>query len=100
MHRLGKILLLGSLVAAAGCASVVPGSETVTLTRDESAVVGCKEIGHVQTWISYSFRDADNQLRNRAFRSGGNVVLVTSSFGDSAGMAYHCGPVPAPAAGH
>jgi len=86
-----RLVLLGVVAAAAThCASVVPGSESVVLTRDESAVKGCKELGDVQAWISFSFGDARNQLRNRAHKLKGDTVLVASPFGESFGTAYSC----------
>ena len=82
--------LLAAAALAAGCASVVPGSEKVVLTRDEKAVVGCKELGTVNVWLSFSFADARHQLRNRALALKGDVVLVSSPFGESSGTAYSC----------
>jgi hypothetical protein len=89
MKRL-KVGLLAAAAAAAACASVVPGSESVVLTRDEKAVAGCKELGNVSVWISFSFGDARNQLRNRAHAMNGDTVLVSSSWGESDGTAYSC----------
>ena len=90
MNRARLILLGLAAVAAAGCASIAPGSESVVLTRDEGAVKGCKEIGSVQAWLSFSFGDARNQLRNRAHAMSADTVLVGSSFGESFGTAYSC----------
>jgi hypothetical protein len=85
------MVLLGLCAcAAAGCASVVPGSERVVVTRDEEAVKGCKEVGYVQSWLSFSFADSRHQLRNRALKLKGDTVLVSSPFGESAGTAYSC----------
>jgi hypothetical protein len=78
------------VAAAAGCASVAPKSESVVLTRESSDVVGCKEIGDVESWLSLSFKDAQTQLRNRAAGLGADTVLVSSSFGDTTGTAYRC----------
>jgi len=90
MNR-ARIVLLGLAAAAATrCASIVPGSEGVVLTRDESAVKGCKEVGYVEAWLSFSFGDARHQLRNRAWKLKGDTVLVSSPFGESAGTAYSC----------
>jgi hypothetical protein len=86
--ELGAALV--ALLGAAGCASVKPGADRVVLTREQGSVSGCKEMGTVQTWLSFSFRDAQNQLRNRAVSLGADTVLVTSSFGDSTGTAYSC----------
>jgi hypothetical protein len=78
------------VAATAGCASVAPKSESVVLTHDSSAVVGCKEVGSVESWLSLSFKDAQTQLRNRAADLGADTVLVSSSFGDTTGTAYLC----------
>jgi hypothetical protein len=84
------LFLAGAIVLAAGCASVKPGSEAVRLTRESKEVAGCKEIGSVHSWVNFSFRDAQNQLRNQALDAGGDTVLVTSHFGDDLGTAYNC----------
>jgi len=89
MKRL-RIGLLAAAAAAAACASIVPGSDSVVLTRDEKAVAGCKELGNVNVWISFSFGDARNQLRNRAHAMNGDTVLVSSAWGESDGTAYSC----------
>jgi hypothetical protein len=89
MKRL-RIGLLAAAAAAAACVSVVPGSDSVALTRDEKAVAGCKELGNVNVWLSFSFGDARNQLRNRAFALNGDTVLVSSPWGESSGTAYSC----------
>ena len=73
-----------------GCASVKPGAEAVRLTRDSKAVAGCKEVGSVHSWVNFSFRDSQNQLRNQALELSGDTVLVTSHFGDDLGTAYNC----------
>jgi hypothetical protein len=89
MKRL-RIGLLAAAAAASACVSVSPGSQAVLLTRDEKAVAGCKELGNVNVWLSFSFGDARNQLRNRAWTMRGDTVLVSSPFGESAGTAYSC----------
>ena len=91
VRGLGLASAIAGLAVASGCASVVPRSETVLLTREAAAVSGCKEVGTVQSWLSFSFRDADNQLRNRALALGADTVLVSSPFGDTTGIAYLCG---------
>jgi type II secretory pathway component PulL len=78
-------------MATAGCASVAPNSDRVVLTREASAVVGCKDVGSVEAWISLSFGDARVQLRNRAAALGADTILVNSSFGETTGTAYVCG---------
>jgi len=90
-RALGLALAIAGLAMVAGCASVVPRSEAVVLTRESAAVSGCKEMGTIQSWLSFSFRDADNQLRNRALALGADTVLVSSPFGDTTGTAYLCG---------
>jgi hypothetical protein len=90
MNR-SRLVLLGLAAAAmAACASIVPGSEGVVLTRDENAVKGCKQLGYVESFLSFSFGDARNQLRNRAHEMNADTVLVGSSFGESFGTAYSC----------
>ncbi|HET7451444.1 MAG TPA: hypothetical protein VFL12_01770 [Thermoanaerobaculia bacterium] len=86
-----QLLLLGLAAATAvACASIHPGSESVVLTRDEAAVKGCKQIGYVESFLSFSFGDARNQLRNQAHGLKADTVLVGSSFGESYGTAYSC----------
>jgi len=89
MKRL-RIGLLAAAAAAAACASIVPGSDSVVLTRDEKAVAGCKELGNVNVWLSFSFGDARNQLRNRAHAMSADTVLITSTWGESSGTAFSC----------
>ena len=79
-----------AVVATAGCASVTPKSESIVLTHESSQVKGCKEMGSVQAWLAWTFKDARNQLRNRAATLGADTVLVSSSFGDTTGTAYLC----------
>jgi hypothetical protein len=79
-----------AVLVTAGCASVAPNSDSVVLTREASAVAGCKQIDSVQAWLSLSFTDARNQLRNRAAALGADTVLVSSSFGETNGTAYSC----------
>ena len=73
-----------------GCSSLRPEAREVRLTHDSKDVNGCREIGSVQSWISFSFRDAQNQLKNKASKEGGDTVLVSSTFGDDLGTAYDC----------
>ena len=85
------VVLLGAAAAGSGCASVAPNAENVRLTRKSEDVAGCKEMGYIQSWLAFSFRDAEVQLRNKAVAAGGNTVLVTSPFGETTGTAYQCG---------
>ena len=86
-----RLLIVGwAALFLAGCASVKPGADRVVLTRDQKTVAGCKEVGFVQVWVSFSFQDARNQIRNRAVSLGGDTILVTSPFGDTTGTAYSC----------
>jgi hypothetical protein len=82
------------LVVCAGisvsCASLKPEAREVRLTHEKTDVNACKDLGSIQSWISFSFRDAQNQLKNKASKAGGDTVLVTSTFGDDAGTAYDC----------
>ena len=87
----GGIILAAAAAAASACASVAPNSESVRLTRTAGDVTGCKEMGYVESWLAFSFRDARVQLRNRAAAIGGNTILVTSPFGETTGTAYACG---------
>jgi len=82
---------VAAALAALGCASVAPNSDRVVLTREASAVVGCKDVGSVEAWISLSFDDARVQLKNRAAALGADTILVNSSFGETTGTAYVCG---------
>ena len=82
---------------AAGCASLKPEASEVRLVRDSKDVSGCREVGTVQSWISFSFRDAENQLKNKAAKLNGDTVLVASTFGADLGTAYDCRqPQPSP----
>ncbi len=90
MKRLKAGLLAATALGAAACASIVPGSDSVVLTRDEKAVAGCKELGDVNVWLSFSFGDARNQLRNKAYALNGDTVLIKSSWGESSGTAFSC----------
>jgi len=85
-----RLIGAAAVVAMAGCASVSPKSESIVLTREPSQVKGCKEVGAVQAWLSLTFKDARNQLRNRAANLGADTVLVSSSFGETNGTAYIC----------
>jgi len=82
---------VAAAVTTAACASVAPNADRVVLTREASAVVGCKDVGSVEAWISLSFGDARVQLKNRAAALGADTVLVNSSFGETTGTAYACG---------
>jgi len=75
---------------AVGCVSLKPEAREVRLTHDSKDVNGCKELGSVQSWVSFSFRDARNQLKNKAAKLNGDTVLVASTFGDDSGTAYDC----------
>ena len=87
----GRIwVLAGCACLAAGCTSVRPEAREVRLTRDSKDVVGCREIGSVQSWISFSFPSAQNQLKNKAAKLKADTVLVSSTFGDDLGTAYDC----------
>ncbi len=90
MRKRTDLVLSAVLLATVGCVSVKPEAEEVRLTRDSKAVEGCREVGSVQSWISFSFNDARNQLRNKASRLGGDTVLVSSTFGEDVGTAYDC----------
>jgi hypothetical protein len=91
---LKKLLLAACACAAAGCASLQPEAHDVRLTRESKEVSGCREVGSVQSWISFSFNDAQTQLKNKASHLGGDTVLVTSTFGEDLGTAYDCRPQP------
>jgi hypothetical protein len=86
-----RMAVVAAAVTAAGCASVAPNSDRVVLTREASAVVGCKDVGSVEAWIALTFGDARVQLRNRAAALGADTVLVSSAFGETTGTAYVCG---------
>jgi hypothetical protein len=58
------VMAMGAI--AAGCVALVPGAEQVRTTRNASDVAGCKAVG-----------------------LGGNVVFLTTLFGDQ-GVAYRC----------
>lgn len=89
--RTTRIWVLSAFAAlAAGCASLRPEAREVRLTHDSNDVEGCKELGSVQSWISFSFRDSRNQLKNKAATLKGDTVLVKSTFGDDFGTAYDC----------
>lgn len=90
MTQWKRLIGAAAVVATAGCASVAPKSESIVLTREASQVKGCKEVGSVQAWLSLTFKDASNQLRNRAASLGADTVLVSSAFGDTNGTAYLC----------
>ena len=90
-----KWILAACAGMAAGCVSLHEDARDVRLTRDEKAVEGCKELGAVQSWISFSFRDAKDQLKNKTAALKGDTVLVRSTFGDDLGTAYDCSH-PAP----
>jgi hypothetical protein len=83
-------LLAFSTPFALSCVSLKPEAREIRLTHDSKDVNGCKEIGPVQSWVAFSFRDAQNQLKNKASKSGGDTVLVSSTFGDDSGTAYDC----------
>ncbi len=75
---------------AAGCTSLRPEASEVRLTHDSKDVNGCREIGSVQSFVSFSFRSAENQLKNKAAKLKADTVLVSSTFGDDLGTAYDC----------
>ena len=84
-------MLAGCACLAAGCTSLRPEAREIRLTHDSKDVDGCKGgVGSVQSWINFSFRDAQNQLKNKAAKLKGDTVLVTSTFGDDLGTAYDC----------
>ncbi len=89
MRRRIWVLALSAL-SWIGCVTLRPEAATVRLTRDSKDVNGCREIGSVESWVAFSFRDAQNQLKNKASTAGGDTVLVTSTFGDDFGTAYDC----------
>jgi hypothetical protein len=89
--RTTKIWILSASASLAiGCTSLHPEAREVRLTHDSKDVTGCREIGSVQSWFSFSFRDSQNQLKNKASRAGADTVLVSSTFGDDLGTAYDC----------
>ena len=83
-------MLPAAALLATGCVHLRPEAREVHLTRDSKEVNGCREVEAVQSWISFSFRDAQNQLKNKASRAGADTVLVRSEFGDDLGTAYDC----------
>lgn len=87
----GRMAGVAAAIVTSGCASVAPTADRVVLTREASAVVGCKDVGSVEAWIALSFGDARVQLKNRAAALGADTVLVNSSFGETTGTAYACG---------
>ncbi|MGH9443136.1 MAG: DUF4156 domain-containing protein [Thermoanaerobaculia bacterium] len=87
----GRIwIAAGCAVLATGCVSLRPEAREIRVTHEEKDVQGCKELGAVQSWVSFSFRDAENQLKNKTAKLKGDTVLVRSTFGDDLGTAYDC----------
>jgi hypothetical protein len=83
-------MLASCACLAAGCTSLRPEAREVRLTHDSKDVNGCREIDAVQSWVAFSFRSAENQLKNKAAKLKGDTVLVRSTFGDDLGTAYDC----------
>jgi hypothetical protein len=83
---------------AAGCSSVTlaPGADQVKVTRDAADVAACVSLGNVATPAAMlTDPDAERQMQNETLGFGGNVLLLTSSFGRT-GAAYRCGEAAPP----
>lgn len=90
MHQAVKVIFVFVLAATVGCAanSLKPGAERVRLMQNEPK--GCKYLGEATgdqggaftgAWTSNTNMEtgARNELKNKAFDMGGNVVVLLTN---------------------
>jgi hypothetical protein len=103
----GKAGLLGLIALTAGVAGCVsPGFEPIAVTRDQSVVASCQNLGNVSVPASKTYDDSVKALMQVASTKGANTLLVTSAEPtdpptdkDMTGVAYKCS-MPASSATH
>jgi hypothetical protein len=77
---------IGAMIVTmcAGCATAVPGSEKVKITRNPADVSGCTAVGNIS---AESMNSLDPVIaQNQAVGLGGDVVINTGA----GGVAYRC----------
>ena len=86
----GLFFLVAIAVATSACQTVVlaPGAEQVKITSNPSDVAGCQAVGNVTAGPNQP--DWGNELSNRTFGLGGNVLFLTNKFVGNEGVAYRC----------
>jgi hypothetical protein len=82
-----------------GCTTdLIPGAETVKVTRTQALVADCKSLGPVEAEPPYATpKDATNEMRNKSALAGGNVLLVGNLRAKATGVTYSCQPAVAAA---
>lgn len=99
-----RVFLVSCLaLIASGCASTMPPPSDVRLTAAQSEVAECIRLGEVRgdhnlyggVMYQLAVQAAESQIKNRAAKIGGNVVLLTNSTAgwagaNMAGVAYKC----------
>ncbi len=87
-------LLAASFLAGllTSCASVEPDPTTVKVTENPNDVLGCKNLGIVESPRPVvSPKDSRmGQMQTKTVRLGGNVLFVTSPNVTGTGTAYLC----------
>jgi hypothetical protein len=83
-----NLLMVSFLISLTGCASAIPGSEDVLITKNVKDVKGCKLVG-----TTYSSKTG---IRNVTLLNGGDTALLTSSWltgtmdGGGSVVMYNC----------
>lgn len=96
MQRLlGRFVVTLSVIAAAGCATVVaaPGADQVRLTQNPADVAGCTAAGNINLPPNDQGLNAAVNFRNLVVGFGGNTGLITQAVLSSEplqGIAYRC----------
>jgi hypothetical protein len=89
-YRTRQVAIALIVLTATSCVTttLAPGAEKVRMTRNASDVANCKPVGSVHG-MGEGSADVANDVRNRAFGLGGNVVFVTTMLGND-GVVYRC----------
>ena len=88
-----RAALLAATLAFAGCTTLAPNAQTVTLTHNAADVQDCKPVGNVTSDPPYVLPDDYKiQLRNQAIGLNADTVLIGGyvQMVQVHGAAYRC----------
>jgi ABC-type phosphate transport system substrate-binding protein len=89
MRRGSFVGLALAAATVAGCASLSPGEQAVTITRAESYVASCEKVAEIRADGARNADQVTAELGAAARSKKANTVLLTDSEGVR-GIAYRC----------
>jgi hypothetical protein len=98
MKNTGRLKIAGMLGLAVGLgACVSSGFDPIAVTRDQSVVSSCQNLGDVSVHANNTYDDSVKALMQKASTKGANTLLITSaeptdppSDDGAKGVAYRC----------